>query len=170
MKKKIVLFVYFVNLIALPAWSQQDGGIDKFRTEWVESFQAKQLDRLMSLYDEQASVLLSTGEIIKGSENIKNYYQNLFSSAVTLKINLHSSTSEASGEVGYDVGQYEEIIGKAGVVLSGKVVVSGKATIQGGGSQEDHNGGYLVVLKRSKESWLIIQQAATERHSQPGHS
>jgi ketosteroid isomerase-like protein len=152
-----------------PAQKTEDG-IEKIRAEWVNSFKSKNLEKLMSLYADDAAVMPPTGERIVGKEKVTAYFKNLFDSATTLDVKVGSEITKSDGELGYDSGSYEQVVMRGGTKISGGVVISGNVTIQGGGSREVSNGSYLVVLRHESNNWVIIQQVSTQRALPPAET
>jgi ketosteroid isomerase-like protein len=121
------------SLIQL-AWAQSPAnGIDQLRAQWIQHWNARELDALMALYSADAVLLPPPGELIVGREKIKEHFKQLFDSAPSIHIQLTSDKTNSSGDLASDSGTYEETIGGGGVTISGNVAVSGNVTIGGGG-------------------------------------
>ncbi|MCU1299782.1 MAG: Ketosteroid isomerase [Candidatus Sulfotelmatobacter sp.] len=168
MRRSFLFCGCLLLITSVPAFSQRTtqnstaGTIADVRSEWVKNFIAKSITDLVALYSDDAALLLPSGERIVGKDKITAYFKQIFDSASGLRIKLDSDKTDSSGELGFDSGRYEETITQAGggTVMSG-IVASG-IVVSGGGSQSEHRGSYLSVLRRQTERWLIVQQATTE--------
>jgi ketosteroid isomerase-like protein len=144
--------------------------INQTRMQWVNNWNAKQLDGVMALYTENTVLVPPNGDRIVGKDKIRAYFKQILDSATTMTIKVSSEKTDSSGDLGYDGGSYEQtIVRGGGAVISGKAVVSGNAVIGGGGGQTKTTGNYLVVLRRETGKWLIVQQAITEITPNAGH-
>lgn len=118
--------------------------IGKIPTLWAKTLQAKQIDQLAALYTSDAVFLKPSGERITGRHAVRELCQKImdtFSSDFT----FHSLSSDISGNIAYDSGEYTESLVK--------VSDQTKANVQGN---------YLMIFKRQPNgTWLIAQQMWT---------
>jgi uncharacterized protein (TIGR02246 family) len=141
-----VLFTSLLLALLPSAIAQNnDSGIEKVRSRWVASFNAKDISGLMALYADGAALLPPSGEHVTGKENIRAYFQRRFDAATTLNVKLTNIHSDSSGALGFDSGRYEQTVVRAGAA-----------------GQASSRGSYLLVVKRDKENWVIVQHAMTE--------
>lgn len=169
--KKFLLVSSIILVIAAPDVAQSSSDpTEQVRNKWEKSWNAKQLDALMTLYANDSALLPPSGEHIVGKENIRTYFKNTFDSVSTLTVTLASQTSDSSGQLVYDSGSYDETIVPSGTTISGKTSISGSVSISGGGGipQKTH-GSYLVVLRREANKLLIVQQAVTQTTETRSH-
>jgi ketosteroid isomerase-like protein len=169
--KKLLLVSSIILVIAAPDVAQSSSDpTEQVRNEWEKSWNAKQLDTLMSLYANDSALLPPSGARIVGKENIRAHFKNIFDSASTLTITLTSQTSGSSGQLAYDSGSYDETIRPHGTTISGKTSISGSVSISGGGGvPQKARGSYLIVLRREANKLLIVQQAVTENTDSHSH-
>jgi uncharacterized protein (TIGR02246 family) len=116
----------------------------KIPAQWAKLLQSKQIDQLAALYTADAVFLKPSGERITGRPAIRDLCKKImdsFSSDFTFR----SMTSDVSGNIAYDSGEYKESL----VKISDKT----KADVQGN---------YLMIFKRQPDgTWLIAQQMWT---------
>jgi ketosteroid isomerase-like protein len=166
-RRLAILFCLLVSVVSTFAAAQPSKeGIDKVREEWTNSFNSKNLPKLMSLYADDAAVMPPTGERIVGKEKVAAYFKQLFDSTTAVDVKVVSESTHAAGELGYDSGTYEQTVTRSGTTISGKVVLSGNVKIQGGGVRSVSSGSYLVVLKYESNNWQIVEQASTQKPQQ----
>ena len=111
--------------------------------QWARLWSAKNLDAVLALYADDADFLPASGVRVTGRAAIRD----LFAKALTDNnpdIHVQSKTTNVSGDLAYDIGEYQETITSGGKTLSG-------------------SGSYLVVLKRDGAmGWLIVAQMWTD--------
>jgi ketosteroid isomerase-like protein len=143
---------------SLATAQKPDDGIAKARAAWQNDFNSKDLPGLMSLYAEDAALLVPPGDRIVGKEKIEAYFKALFDSSSALHVKLDSETAASVADLGYDSGTYEQVVTHGvGTTLRGSVTLSGNAQISGGESRDVSNGWYLFVLTRKAGKWLFTQ-------------
>jgi ketosteroid isomerase-like protein len=118
--------------------------LTKLRDAWVEDLRTKQLEPILKVYAPDAAFLQPTGERITGSAALRGLFQNIlatFDSDLTLR----SEKLEASGELAYDSGDFQENL----TVISTGVIVASK-------------GSYTLIYKHQLSGdWQIVQQVFT---------
>lgn len=118
--------------------------VGKIPALWAKTLQSKQIDQLAALYTPEAVFLKPTGERITGRPAVRDLCKKImdtFSSEFT----FHSLTSDISGNIAYDSGEYRESLVKTSDQT--------KAEVQGN---------YLMIFKRQPDgTWLIAQQMWT---------
>lgn len=131
----------------LPAQSKQPAAADeiaRIRSEWAKDLRSKQLDPLVALYAPDAVFLQPSGERVTGRPAIRDLCKKIMDT-FTSDMNFHSITTEHSGDLAYDSGDYRETL----VKLSDET----KIEVQGN---------YLMVFKRQSDGhWLIAEQMWT---------
>ena len=119
--------------------------IARIRAEWAKDLHEKKLEQIAMLYAPDAAFLQPNGERITGRPAIRELCKNVMAT-FTSHLTFHSITTEHSGDLAYDSGDYHETL----VMLSD-------------GSTSEGKGNYLMVFKRQPDgSWLIVQQVWTE--------
>jgi len=116
----------------------------KIREAWSQDLHTKQLEPILKLYAPDAVFLQPSGERITGSAALRTLFQNImatFDSGLT----LHSQNLEASGDLAYDSGDFQESLTT--------IATGAKITSQGS---------YIIIFKRQPDgSWQIVQQVFT---------
>src|SRR5215472_3837231 len=120
------------------------------RAQWPKFLHSKQLDQLAMLYAPDAAFLDPNGGRISGRPAIRELCKKVMET-FTSDLTFHSITTEYSGDLAYDSGDFSETL----------VNLSDGSTSQG-------KGNYLMVFKRQPDgNWLIAQQvwtASTRSH------
>jgi ketosteroid isomerase-like protein len=120
------------------------GTLIKIRETWVEDLRTKQLEPILKFYATDAAFLQPTGERITGSAELRTLFQTIMAS-FNSDLVLHSKTLEASGDLAYDSGDFEETL-----------------TNIASGAKINSKGSYIIIYKRQADgSWLIVQHAWT---------
>jgi ketosteroid isomerase-like protein len=116
----------------------------KIRETWIQDLRAKQLEPLLKFYALDAVFLQPTGERITGSAAIRTLFQTIMA-AFNSDLTLHSQNLEASGDLAYDSGDFQETL-------------TNTAT----GAKISSNGSYIIIFKRQPAgNWKIVQQVFT---------
>ncbi len=160
--RQILSIVVLACFLAPCTVAQSDRDqIRAIREQWVKHWSSNNFDALGTLYFEEAALLPPSGERLTGHTAIANFFKQAKTSQSQSDVKLQPATTEASGNIGFDSGQYSMTAGGGGVAISGGVKISGGVMISGGGGRQQR-GNYLVVLKRSGGKWLVIEHAFTE--------
>jgi ketosteroid isomerase-like protein len=116
----------------------------KLRETWVQDLRTKQLEPILKFYAPDAVFLQPTGERITGSAALRTLFQNIMAT-FNSDLTLHSQSLEASGNLAYDSGDFQETL-----------------TTIATGAKITAKGSYLIIFKRQRSgSWQIIQQVFT---------
>jgi len=140
----------FAAILALifPAAAAQKSStlvtLAKIREGWAQDLHAKQLEPILKFYAPDAVFLQPTGERITGSAALRTLFQNIMSTFDS-DLTLHSQNLEASGDLAYDSGDFQESLTN----------IATRAKINSKGS-------YIIIFKRQPDgSWQIVQQVFT---------
>jgi ketosteroid isomerase-like protein len=118
--------------------------LGKLRDAWVQDLRAKRLEPILKSYAADAAFLLPAGERITGSVALRGLFQNIMA-AFDSDLTLHSRNLEASGDLAYDSGDFEETL-----------------TVIATGAKINSKGSYIIIYKRQGNgSWQIVQQVWT---------
>jgi len=116
----------------------------KMREAWVQDLRAKQIEPILKFYAPEAAFLQPNGERLTGSAALRALFQNIMST-FNSDLTLHSQNLEASGDLAYDSGDFEESL----------IVIATGARITSKGS-------YIIIYKRQPNGdWRIVQQVWT---------
>jgi len=122
--------------------TDQANSINKVSHLWAREWGAKNLEALMDLYADDAVFMTATGSRTTGRQAIRELFKQALASSGS-QLSIHSRETEASGNLAYDSGEYDETSTANGVKKSGR-------------------GNYLVVLRRDKNRWRIVQHMWTD--------
>jgi uncharacterized protein (TIGR02246 family) len=110
---------------------------------WAKEWSAKNLEGVVGLYADDAVFLPSTGSRVAGKAAIRALFDQALATN-TPDLHVKSRSSEQSGNLAYDSGEYDE-------------------TIESAGAKRSSHGSYLVVLRRGdKGDWLIVAHMWTD--------
>jgi ketosteroid isomerase-like protein len=116
----------------------------KTREAWVQDLRTKQLEPILKLYAADAVFLQPTGERITGSAGLRNLFQTIMAT-FNSDLTLHSQNLEASGDLAYDSGDYQESLT---TIATGAKITS--------------KGSYIIIFRRQPNgSWQIVQHVWT---------
>jgi uncharacterized protein (TIGR02246 family) len=119
--------------------------IAKLRAEWVKDLHTKQLDQIAALYTEDAEFLHATGTRVSGRAAIRELCKSIMDT-MTSDLTLHTATSERSGDLAYDSGDYSETL-----------------TAVSDGKKSQYSGTYVMIFRRQANGkWLITEQVWTD--------
>jgi ketosteroid isomerase-like protein len=142
------VFLTSVTILAsilLPSTAAgQSSTLAQIREAWIQDLRTKQLEPILKFYAPDAVFLQPTGERITGSAALRTLFQTIMST-FTSDLTLHSQNLEASGDLAYDSGDFQETL-----------------TTIATGAKLTSKGSYIIIFKRQASgSWLIIQQVFT---------
>ena len=124
--------------------SQARAQIAKVRDNWLVAFKSKDVSTAISYYASDAAFLQPTGERIEGIDAIRELYQKV-ASTFDSDLLLRSHDLEVSGDLGFDSGEYEEVL-------------TNRATAQ----KQHFHGQYVIVFRLGRDGhWRIIQHVWT---------
>jgi len=129
---------------ATPPPKSQAGGADADAIKavadvYVKASLAADAKAIAAVYTEDAVEMPPHQPMIKGRRAIEQFYQKEFSSGS--KVSAFSLThiqTEAAGDVGYDVGTYQQTM-----------------TPAGGDKPVSDTGKYVVIVKRAGSAWKV---------------
>jgi uncharacterized protein (TIGR02246 family) len=114
--------------------------------QWAKFWSEKQLDQVIELYASDAIFLTATGDRTTGKAAIRELFKVALETN-TSKLAVRSITTEVSGNLAYDSGDYRETIAP-----------------QSQGAKREGQGNYLVVFRKEKDGrWLIVQHMWTDK-------
>jgi uncharacterized protein (TIGR02246 family) len=114
---------------------------------WAAGWSAKDLDGLMALYAPEPVFLTASGERWEGAATIRAHFAEGLAE-YNPQLTVKSLKSEASGDLAYDSGSYEETT----------------TAVHGSGGAIRAKGSYLFVFQRQTDgSWKILEQVWTQR-------
>lgn len=126
------------------AQSATNATLAKTREAWVHDLHTKQLEPILKLYAPEAVFLQPSGERLTGSSALRTLFQNIMAT-FNSDLSLHSHNLEASGDLAYDSGDFQENLTS---IASGAKIAS--------------KGSYVIIFKRQPNgSWQIVQQVFT---------
>jgi ketosteroid isomerase-like protein len=116
----------------------------KIREAWVADLRSKKLEPILKFYAADAVFLQPSGERIPGSAALRTLFQNVMATFDS-DLTLHSQNLEASGDLAYDSGDYQETLT---TIATGAKIAS--------------KGSYIIIYRRQpNRDWLIVQQVWT---------
>jgi ketosteroid isomerase-like protein len=116
----------------------------KIREAWVQDLRTKQLEPILKFYAPDAVFLQPTGERITGCAALRTLFQTIMATFNSDLI-LHSQNLEASGDLAYDSGDFQETL-----------------TAIATGAKIKAKGSYIIIFKRQPNgSWQIVQHVWT---------
>jgi ketosteroid isomerase-like protein len=129
---------------AASAQSSTPTALAKIREAWVQDLHTKQLEPILKFYAPNALFHQPTGERITGSAALRTLFQTIFATFDS-DLTLHSQNLEASGDLAYDSGDFEESL-----------------TAIATGAKLTSKGSYVIIFKRQPDgNWQIVQQVFT---------
>jgi len=152
LRRAVVVLLVFGAMLA-PAFSSGAGAVPqastivtlaKVREAWVHDLRTKQLEPILKIYAADAVFLQPNGDRISGAAALRALFQNImatFNSDLTLR----SQNLEASGDLAYDSGNFEETLTN---IATGAKIAS--------------KGSYVIIFKRQPGgNWQIVQHVWT---------
>lgn len=118
--------------------------IPQFSVIWAKDWSAKDLDAVMALYAPDAEFMPGATDSWVGAAGIRKNFAGVLAQ-YSAQIHLQSVRSEASGDLAYDSGVYDETI----TSVKDKKVIHPR-------------GNYLFVFRRQKGEWKILEQTWTQ--------
>jgi ketosteroid isomerase-like protein len=116
----------------------------KIREAWVQDLRTKQLEPILKFYTPDAAFLQPNGDRLTGSAALRTLFATIMANFDSDLV-LHSQNLEASGDLAYDSGDFQESL-----------------TTIATGAKIDSKGSYILIFKRQPNgTWLIVQQVFT---------
>jgi len=141
---RVIELTLIAGLFAAPAMAQPANELAQVSQDWARDWQAKDLMSTLSLYTDDAVFMDASGAHVSGKPALKQLFK-LVLRRYSAEPTLHSLGGASSGDLGYDWGDYSEIL---------KPVADPEHPVQ-------THGTYLVILKRVNGHWLIANQMWT---------
>jgi uncharacterized protein (TIGR02246 family) len=126
------------------AQAERSDALAQASLDWARSWQAKQLEPVLSLYTEDAVFMDSNGSRVAGKSALRKFFATVLEQ-YSAHPSLRSVNNGSSGDLGYDWGDYTET-----------VVPVAKPT-----NAIQTSGTYLVILRKVSSRWLIASQMWT---------
>ena len=124
--------------------SSEASRVAEVRDSWLAAFKSKDVGAAVGFYASDAAFLQPRGDRIGGIEAIRELYQKVVSTFDTDLV-LRSRNLEASANLAYDSGEYEETL-------------TNRAT----GQKQHFRGQYVMIFRLTSDGrWKIIQHAWT---------
>jgi len=149
-RASVVKYLAFATILALffsssaITQTSTSATVAKIRETWIKDLRTKQLEPILKFYAPDAVFLQPAGERITGSAAIRTLFQTIMA-AFNSDLTLHSQNLEASGDLAYDSGDFQETL-------------TNTAT----GAKIASNGSYIIIFKRQPDgNWQIVQQVFT---------
>lgn len=153
--RRAVVFFVAVALIVAPTFFASPAAtaapqaatleaLAKLREAWVQDLRTKQLEPILKFYAADAAFLQPDGERITGSAALRTLFQTIMAT-FNSDLTLHSQNLEASGDLAYDSGDFQETL-------------TNIAT----GAKINSKGSYVIIYKRQANgAWQIVQHVWT---------
>jgi len=106
---------------------------------WAEAAASKDVDRMLSFYDKDATFIGETGSLITGKDDLRKLWNRLFTTpGYELKWQAAKVEVSAGGDLAYSFGPWE-------------------ATVVRDGQPRKSKGAYLAVWKKQADgSWKVL--------------
>ena len=125
-----------VNVSAQSSGGSAESTIRKLDAAWSQAAQAKDLEKTVSYYSDDASVLPYSAPIAKGKEQIHNLWQHLMAAP---GFNLHFAPSKIeiakAGDMAFEIGTFELTMNDSS------------------GNPSNAQGKYVVVWEKRGKDW-----------------
>jgi ketosteroid isomerase-like protein len=147
MYRRIAL-TFFLTAIAaslsVDAHATSSNSLAQVSADWSRDWQAKNLEAVLSLYAEDAVFMDADGSRVAGKPALRKFFESVLKQ-YSAQPSLHSVDNSSSGDLGYDWGDYSEVV---------TPVATPDRAIRTSGT-------YLVILKKVAGHWLIAEQMWT---------
>jgi ketosteroid isomerase-like protein len=135
-------FMLFVGVIALAtnvfAADDAKSIVERINQQWVSAYNGGQLDRLIDFYCDDAVLMLSGHEPIRGREGVRSFYAADIKSTSSRSMVVKSFQVEQSGELLVDSGEWTY----SGIIIDGTAI--------------HMTGNYVTVMKKMEGKWKTI--------------
>jgi ketosteroid isomerase-like protein len=143
----LVVLIVAPSVSATAAASPQTSTVEalgKLRDAWVQDLRTKQLEPILQFYAPDAAFLQPDGERLTGSATLRTLFQTIMAS-FNSDLALHSQKLEASGDLAYDSGDFQETLTNIST-----------------GAKINSKGSYVIIYKRQPNgAWQIVQHVWT---------
>ena len=119
--------------------------IAQLREDWVRDWQAKKLEDVLALYAPDAVWVSGDGTRVTGIAALREFFVPVMK-GFSAKVFMRSVSGEASGDLGYDSGDYSELTSR----------------LANPSDKFAFHGAYLIVARRVDGHWRIAEQFWTE--------
>lgn len=110
---------------------------------WSKAAEAKQVDKIVSYYTDDASSFVDGGATATGKESIRAQWEQLFLVDFSIKWQPTKVEAAQSGDLGYSQGTYEE------------------TSTDGKGVAKASHGKYVVIWKKQTDgAWKAVSEIA----------
>jgi ketosteroid isomerase-like protein len=161
-KPAIVILIATLLAAAQSMAAQSGPDISSVREEWEKAWNEKNLTEVLGLYADDA-VLLVNGKPITGRDNIENHFKEIIKDSSDLKLTTNKTNDSGKGT--HDSGSVQYTLTRMASVKmgSGTTLKIGAGTaFKIGTVSRQVEGDYLMILKREKGKWLIVEHAWNE--------
>ena len=144
MRGQSILLAILAALAPVSAYSKEGVEPSQIAGAWSQAWEAKRLDAVMQLYSNDATFMDPSGVRVTGRAELRTFFAGVLA-RYNAHPSLHSVRSASSGDLGYDSGDYTEVL---------------QPVAMPGGSIRTH-GSYLFILQKLSGRWLITTQMWT---------
>jgi uncharacterized protein (TIGR02246 family) len=117
---------------------------------WSRDWEARDIDAVLALYTDDAVFMDATGSRVSGKAQLRTFFATVLKQYSAHPV-LRSVRSSSSGALGYDWGDYREVV--VPVTHPEKAIRT--------------SGTYLVILRNVSGRWLIANQMWTGNEPVP---
>ncbi len=135
MKKLIAILTFWIWLPAAAAAGEPRTHIEDGAVKWVAAFNAGDAAAVAGLYTEDATLVPPGGARVDGRSAIQAFWQGAIDSGMKVDV-LHAVEVEAKGNMAGEIGVFTLIV-------------------PGENGPTKVNGNYIVIWKRSGQSWQL---------------
>jgi uncharacterized protein (TIGR02246 family) len=142
--KVVALCLLGLFATTLAANAASDAALAKPSQEWARLWQARDLEAVLALYTDDAVFINADGSRVTGKPALRRFFATVLAQ-YKAQPQTQSVESRASGDLGYDWGDYSEVV---------VPIAKPDAAIRTQGT-------YLVILRKVGGHWLIASQMWT---------
>lgn len=127
------------------------GAIVQLCEDWARAWRAKKLDAVMAFYTPDAVWVAGDGTRVTGTAELRNFFASALKN-YSMKLDLRSINGASTGDLGYDSGDYSELVTPLADPTN-RIAV---------------HGAWLVVTRLIDGHWRIAEQFWTESRTTVG--
>ncbi len=142
--KRIFVAAALLVLNAAAADAAPDSALAALTQSWAREWQARHLEAVLALYAPDAVFMDANGGRVSGKPELRKFFATVLSQ-YRAEPTVQSVTSERAGELGYDWGDYHEVV----------------TPLAKPDSPIETHGTYLVIARHIGNRWLIEDQMWT---------